>query len=84
MKSHPELLLSPNHINRNFPVNISQDDLGDFEQEGTTMTSPVFYNRFRNVMLSPDSVIYKNGLLVKDSLVSPDQFSYYQWKIRSI
>lgn len=80
MKSHPELLLSPNLIKRNFPVNISQDDLGDFEQEANTTTSPVYYNRFRNVMLSPDSVIYKNGLLVKDSLVSRDQFSYYQFK----
>ncbi len=63
-----------------FPVNMKEEDQSDFEVEASYKT---YGGRIRYVgkaAISPESVIYKNGFLLRECLAFPGQATYYQYR----
>lgn len=78
MYTQPDILLAAAlKAEMNWPVNMTDEDRIDFESERIYVTNDTYLKHLRNVWVSPDSVIYKNGLLFKASLPSKDHVSYY-------
>jgi hypothetical protein len=75
-----ELLKHAEHITHLWPVNLAADDKTDFETELAYQTYDVQLRFYKNAWVSPDSVIYKNGLLVKDTVAANTYLPYYQWR----
>ncbi|MBI5857855.1 MAG: glycosyltransferase family 61 protein [Sphingobacteriales bacterium] len=81
MKSRDITLLKPSiEVEHDWPVNMAPEDLDDFEKERKYRTDDSFLKCLGKARVSSNSVIYKNGILVKESLVLPAQRSYYQYR----
>lgn len=81
MKDIDSILIKPSiDVKRNYPVNFSESDRSDFEQARNYHTQDVYLKRFSDVRISSDSVLYKNGYLITETLVSPGHKPYYQFK----
>lgn len=61
-----------------YPVNLDSRDIIDFSDEQSYSTNDVYLKSLGRVWLSSDSVVYKNGIVVPDTLTSRKQRSYYQ------
>jgi len=65
-------------INRKPPANLIDADTELFENAFTYETNDVYLKPFGRVRVSPDSVVYKNGILLTETLATQDQRSYYR------
>lgn len=65
-------------INRKPPANLISADAELFEDAFTYETNDAFLKPFGNVWVSPDSIVYKNGILLPETLATQDQRSYYR------
>lgn len=74
------MLSQPGVINHRWPLNLVPDDLNDFQEEVTYSTYPAVLKNFGKSNVSPDSVIYRNGWVVQDSLATVSQQRYYQFR----
>ncbi len=61
-----------------FPSNLFLNDILDYEGEKTYKTFDSALLPLNNVWVSPDSVVYKRGILLKETLASKDLGSYYR------
>lgn len=67
-------------IRNEWPVNMIPGDQSEFATEKEYDSEPAYLNEIRNALVSPDSVIYKNGWLLKESVPAPDYISYYRFR----
>ncbi|MBI5370451.1 MAG: glycosyltransferase family 61 protein [Sphingobacteriales bacterium] len=63
-----------------FPANMQKEDLADFEAGASYSTFGGRLQYVGKAGISPESVIYKNGVLLRDSLALPGQATYYQYR----
>ena len=78
MNKQPDILLAAaSRAEMNWPVNMTDEDRADFESEQTYVTNNTYLEHLRNVLISPDSVIYSKGSLLRSSLPSKEHVSYY-------
>lgn len=81
MSKQADILLAPAFkAEMHWPNNLTDEDRVDFESEQTYQTNDTYLKHLNNVWISPDSVIYKNGLLIKASLPSKDHTKYYEFR----
>ncbi len=77
----PDILITPTfHVEHEWPVNFREDDLSDFEAERVYDTKGSHLKYLNGVWVSPDSVIYKNGVIFQDSLAAPFYRPYYRFR----
>lgn len=74
------LLKSSVEVNHRLPENLAQDDTDDFEKETNYFTDDSYLKCIGRARVSPDSVIYRNGVLFSESLASSGQQSYYRFR----
>lgn len=67
-------------ISHPFPANMQDEDLSDFEAEASYETYGGRLRYLGKAGVSPESVIYKNGFLLRESLVLPGYAAYYQFR----
>lgn len=72
------LLKQATKITHNYPANLDPGDTIDFVDGQSYCTNDVYLKSFGKVWVSPHSVIYKNGVVVKETLVSQSYKNYYQ------
>jgi capsular polysaccharide biosynthesis protein len=72
------LLESAVTINREPPTNLISDDAYLFEAAFRYRTNDVYVKRFGKVWVSPDSVVYKKGTVLTETLATQDHHSYYR------
>jgi capsular polysaccharide biosynthesis protein len=80
MENNAQLLCDAVQTNHPYPANMQESDLTEFKDQATYLT---YGGRLRHVGkagISPDSVIYKNSVLLRESLVLPDLANYYQYR----
>jgi capsular polysaccharide biosynthesis protein len=65
---------------RRWPENIRDADIELFEDERVYSTRGTFLRHVGEGRVSPDSVVYKNGALVKETVVAEDQIPHYRLK----
>ena len=65
-------------IEHRWPENITQMDLDDFRNEKSYTTSDVYLKKYNNVWVSSDAVVYKNGILVAETMASAENHNYYR------
>jgi hypothetical protein len=77
--SEKNLLLTPSlAVQHRWPANLVEEDITDFNEERSYHTYDVYLKFFGSVWISPDSVVYKNGILQKETLASDSYKRYYQ------
>ena len=74
------LLQSSKMVDHQWPGNMVEDDIEEFKGQKSYATFNANLKRIGSAWVSPDSVIYRNGLLVKESLASLDHLQYYRVK----
>lgn len=74
------LLANSISVSHNWPFNLDQDDIIDFEQEKDYLTYNSLLKEKGQVIVSPDSVIYKRGVLDIETTASPAHISYYRYR----
>jgi len=72
------LLRAVTKIERRWPDNIHEADTELFGDERLYATHGACLRHIGKARVSPDSVVYKNGALVKETVVAEDQVSYYR------
>lgn len=77
-----ELVKPAINVEHRWPVNITEEDLGEFEDAQSYITYNCSLRKFSNAWVSPDSVIYQNRLLVTDTLASQEYKAYYRFRHR--
>ena len=65
-------------ISRKSPANLVETDTELFAEGFEYQTNEVYLKPFGRVWVSPDSVVYKNGSLMVETLATQDQRSYYR------
>ncbi|HSU28954.1 MAG TPA: hypothetical protein VLJ68_11260, partial [Chitinophagaceae bacterium] len=60
-------LLPSTRISRHWPVNISESDRDDFRDDIEYETGEAWIKKRKHVWVSPDSVVYNNGILLNDT-----------------
>jgi capsular polysaccharide biosynthesis protein len=65
-------------IKRSPPANLTNADAELFRDAFTYRTLDAYLKSFGKVWISSDSVVYKNGLLLPETLATLDQLSYYR------
>lgn len=60
------------------PANLSPGDEIDFAGYTSYKTQPVYLNELSNVRVSPNSVVYKNGILVDETVTNKELRVYFQ------
>jgi len=76
--TNKELLLPAIKVQHEFPVNMADDDISDFKDQQVYTTNDVFLKSFGKASVSADSVVYKNGIVLKENLVPTANKNYYQ------
>ncbi len=74
------ILNRPATIHRALPANYSEEDFIFIRDHASYSTYECYMKEYNNVLVSPDSVIYKNFSLQKDSLASPNYQKYYGFR----
>ena len=67
-------------IERKPPANLTSADAELFDDEFTYRTNNVCLKDFGEVWVSPDSVVYKRGHLITETLPDRSYVSYYRWR----
>ncbi|MEJ7848401.1 MAG: glycosyltransferase family 61 protein [Pyrinomonadaceae bacterium] len=76
-----DILLSPAiQIERHWPLNLDQADIYDFEYEQSFRTYDTFLRHYGCAWISPDSIIYKNGILADETLAHRSYRGYYRFR----
>lgn len=76
-----DVLLKPAmEVRHKWPANMAEQDTGEFKEEASYKTYDTWLKEFGRASVSPESVIYKNGLVYPDSLVAKEDKSYYQFR----
>jgi Glycosyltransferase 61 len=74
-----QVLLKPaTKIQRNYPANMLAADIDDFKDDTAYETYDTFLKFYKNAQVSPDSVVYQNGLLVRETVYTARYTSYYR------
>lgn len=68
------------HIDRQLPVNFKKEDHLLVKGHNTYDTNDAYIMEYHNVLLSPDSVIYKGRELQRETLASPTYAKYYGFR----
>ena len=79
-KNKHELLKAAVPVEHRWPQNMMAEDKNDFQAQAAYDTFESFLKMVGNAWVSPDSVIYKNGIVMADSLASQEHQSYYRLK----
>jgi len=77
-RSRDVLLRPPVPVDRRWPVNLKVEDTELFRDEISYSTLGSVIRSFGKAWVSPDSVVYKGGLVVAETVVTKDQVSYYR------
>lgn len=64
-------------IQHRWPVNMTVEDIIDFEEQSSYQTCDSYLKFIGAAWVSPDSVVYKNGRLIVETLASKDLKRYY-------
>ena len=77
-----ELLIAATELQRNLPVNFLKEDVDLFNHEINRLEPEVFLNRFKNVYVTNEGMIFKNFLLEERNVAGPgkkfvDKMIYY-------
>ena len=81
MNRSRDVLIQPSlRIERKPPQNLRSEDRKLFEDAFGYRTFDTYLKSFGNVWVSPDSVVYKNGRLVRETVVENGQIAYYQFR----
>lgn len=67
-------------MTHHLPANLVAGDESDFVNSVSYRTRPVILKEFNGVRVSPDSVAYKNGLLINDTVNGGAATQYYQFR----
>lgn len=76
----PKELRTPKKVVHRLPLNIVKEEEEDFIGYTSYTTQPVVLKEYKNVRLSPESVIYKNGLLVQETVALDSNIPYYKFR----
>ncbi len=76
----PELIEQSVRIRRTPPRNINEKDIDDFEADFSYDTYDSFLRSVGKVWVSPDSVVYKNNLVIRETLATNDLSNYYRFR----
>lgn len=76
----PTLLFPAITIERRWPMNLDMADVGDFDYEQRFDTRYSFLKPVGEAWISSDSILYKRGKLVEETLAHPTYRSYYRLK----
>ncbi len=74
------ILLPQQRVDHDLPKNLTSDDESDFMPYSGYTTAPVKLKKLTNAMVSPDSVIYKNGFLVAETVAMGGFENYYRYR----
>jgi hypothetical protein len=75
------ILITPSiSVTQNWPASFAEADILDFEAERSYKTFDSYLKYYKNMWVSPDSVLYKNGLLMKGSLPAKQYEKYYRFR----
>lgn len=81
MKNVEKVFLKPTiRIQRNYPVNLIEDDISDFSAEFSYNTNNCFLKLIKNAWVTSDSIVFQRGLLVEESLPANADTYYYQFR----
>lgn len=67
-------------VEHRWPANLDPADDGEFAGERCYDTLDSFLKPMDGAWVSPDSVIYRNGMLVPETVVSPAHVPYYRYR----
>jgi len=80
-RENNNVLLQPSKmVQHRWPVNMVEDDIEEFKDQKKYPTIDTYLRRIGSAWVSPDSVIYRYGIPVRETLASPDQMPYYRMK----
>ena len=81
MSDQGGVLINPSILEtRRDPQNLLKEDRVLFADAVEYSTKDCYLRALGTVRVSPDSVVYKNGVLVKETVVAEDQVSYYRFR----
>lgn len=72
------LLRASSLVSHPLPVNFNETDKDEFEAEKEYHGNNCYLRLFRDVLVFPESVIYKRGVVVSESLPGRESWKYYQ------
>lgn len=79
MQGVGNILLEPAiKIQRKYPANLIGADIDDFNEEYSYDTYDSYLKLVKNARVSSDSIVYRNGFLINETLYSNKNKSYYQ------
>lgn len=79
MKNIKDILLKPAiRIQRRYPANLIRADIDDFNEAYSYNTYDSYLKLVKNARVSSDSVVYQNGFLIKETLYSNKNITYYR------
>jgi hypothetical protein len=79
MKANKNKLLTESiKVKRNLPVNYVAADIEFYEDYRTYETNNCYLKSINNALVTFDSIVYKTGILVDESLFSKEHKSYYR------
>lgn len=73
-------LCGPVQTRHRYPLNMKEEDLSDFEAQAVYTTFDSKLLHIGSASVSPDSVVYKNGRLLKETLPYASLAGYYQYR----
>jgi len=79
-KKLSSLLCPAISVEHKWPANMLSGEEDEFTNERIYNTLGCYLKKFNNAIISPDSVIYSNGVLVKETLAEIKYSNYYQFR----
>jgi len=80
MRTHEVFLQRSGTIDRTSPANLLPEDAELFEDAYRYSTHDTVLKHFGAARVSPDSVVYKGGRLIAETVVAGEQVSYYRFR----
>ncbi len=75
-----KILIPAIQVQHRWPVNMADCDVTEFKDQSCYRTFDSYLKKINNAWVSPDSVVYHKGLLIKETLASQDHRSYYRMR----